>query len=156
MTFSTLTFSTQPADSEDGTGTLYAESPRMRLLRYTRTLCGFDKVFLEPGQRRIVKVPVRLRTMGPRQVARHVLGRPDRDEGAGGLPTWSTPGHNMMHLLHLLQTQKVRVDNVVLGCRLQYQNEDTALATHGRVFFVLVFLGVSRPEMCAHRSCAHR
>ena len=41
----------------------YADSPRLRLLRYARTLCGFDKVFLGPGQHRIVEVPVRLRTL---------------------------------------------------------------------------------------------
>ena len=41
----------------------YTDSPLLRLVRYSRVLCGFDKIFLEAKQHEVVKVPVRLRTL---------------------------------------------------------------------------------------------
>ena len=41
----------------------YADSSKLRLLRYARMLCGFSKVALDPGQSRTVHVPVALHSL---------------------------------------------------------------------------------------------
>jgi beta-glucosidase len=41
----------------------YLDSPRVRVARYVRMLCAFDKVFLQPAESTVVKLPIALRTL---------------------------------------------------------------------------------------------